>query len=287
MVAFSIFGFAVYWYGLIYLLGFIVWYTFLWLVWKSRMFEKFAWTQKLLTTHLDDFFIVIMLGVLIWWRLWHVFLYDWRYFSDHLIEIFYVRDGWMSIIGWILWVTIWSILLARRLWVTTQELLIISDLLLCVTPFGVLVWRIGNFLNQELIWKPIEEVAISYVELFERLRLVHIYDTVDLKPRVNTNFIQSWLEWWVTLIVSSITFAIQYVRKRFYPWLITWLFLCFYAAWRFWVEYFKDLPPTEMYGSLTVSQWSMVWFAAWWLRLILRWATRPYFPIEGKTTTLQ
>lgn len=49
MIAFSIGSINIYWYGIFYLLTFIIGYIFLRWVGKSRMYEKFDRAQVILT----------------------------------------------------------------------------------------------------------------------------------------------------------------------------------------------------------------------------------------------
>jgi phosphatidylglycerol:prolipoprotein diacylglycerol transferase len=56
----------------------------------------------------------------------------------------------MSFIGGIFGVTIALAILARKKRLTGKELLLLGDLIFAILPFGIMVGRIGNFLNQEL-----------------------------------------------------------------------------------------------------------------------------------------
>jgi phosphatidylglycerol:prolipoprotein diacylglycerol transferase len=56
----------------------------------------------------------------------------------------------MSFIGGIFGVTIALVILARKKRLTGKELLLLGDLIFAILPFGIMVGRIGNFLNQEL-----------------------------------------------------------------------------------------------------------------------------------------
>ena len=56
----------------------------------------------------------------------------------------------MSFIGGIFGVTIALAILAWKKGFKAKELLLLGDLIFAILPFGVMVGRIGNFLNQEL-----------------------------------------------------------------------------------------------------------------------------------------
>jgi prolipoprotein diacylglyceryltransferase len=76
MIAFEIFGFSVYRYGIFYFISFLIGYGCLAFVGKQEWFHKFPALQHTLTTNLDYLFIFLLLGVLVGGRLGHVFIYD-------------------------------------------------------------------------------------------------------------------------------------------------------------------------------------------------------------------
>ena len=104
MVAFSIFGRDIYRYWIFYLISFILGYCFLYRIWKKSFFHNFPKLQNLIEKDLESLFIVLILWVLIWWRLWHVFIYDFHHFLNTPLDIFKVRQWRMSFIWWIIWV---------------------------------------------------------------------------------------------------------------------------------------------------------------------------------------
>lgn len=56
----------------------------------------------------------------------------------------------MSFIGGIIGVTIAMLILMRRKKFSRKEILLLGDMILAILPFGIMLGRIGNFLNQEL-----------------------------------------------------------------------------------------------------------------------------------------
>lgn len=65
MVAFTIFGFSIYWYGIFYALAFIIGYLGLSWIGKKNFFFSFPKIQKLLTQDLEDLIFSIALGVVL------------------------------------------------------------------------------------------------------------------------------------------------------------------------------------------------------------------------------
>jgi prolipoprotein diacylglyceryltransferase len=69
MVAFQLFGFSIYWYGIFYFISFLLGYGFLSFIGKKGYFKRFPALQQVLTVHLDTLMIALLLGVLIGGRL--------------------------------------------------------------------------------------------------------------------------------------------------------------------------------------------------------------------------
>jgi phosphatidylglycerol:prolipoprotein diacylglycerol transferase len=56
----------------------------------------------------------------------------------------------MSFIGGIFGVTLALLILAWKKHLNFKELILMGDLIFAILPFGIMIGRIGNFLNQEL-----------------------------------------------------------------------------------------------------------------------------------------
>ena len=148
MVAFSIFWKNIYWYGIFYLVWFIIAYVFLHFIWKSKVLGWNKNLQKFLSDNLDDIMIALVIGVLVWWRLWEVFIYEWEYFSHNLCEIIKVWHWWMSFFGWMLWVILALFILFKIKKLSWKDFVLLIDCLVFIIPIWIILWRFGNYLNQ-------------------------------------------------------------------------------------------------------------------------------------------
>ncbi len=259
MVAFSIGSIDVYRYGIFYVIAFLAAYLFLhWISKKNIFWKQFSGLQTFLQKYLDDFILFIFFGVLIGGRLGHVIIYNLPYYLQHPVEIFQVRKWGMSFIGGIVGVTISMLILMRRKKFSWKELLLLGDLILAILPFGIMLGRIGNFLNQELygivasdvigkIWYPV-------FSLLNKLWLLHIYPQVDTLLRVNTNFLSSFLEWFVLLIITLSIIRTRVRNKIVQPGKIVGIFLMGYSFIRFFLEYLRADSQLEFRGWFTISQ---------------------------------
>jgi phosphatidylglycerol:prolipoprotein diacylglycerol transferase len=119
---------AVRWYGLMYLVGFL-------LIWAAARYRiqrnpDSGWTQK----DFDD-----------------VLFYKPEYYFAHPLEIFEVWHGGMSFHGGFLGVLIALWFFARK---RGKSLLDVTDFVAPLCPLGLAAGRLGNFINGELVGRP-------------------------------------------------------------------------------------------------------------------------------------
>ena len=257
MIAFSIFGRNIYRYWIFYFIGFILAYIFLLIIWKKGIFHKFSNLQTLLEKDLETLFIILILWVLIWWRLWHVLIYDFQYFLNNPIDIIKVWQWWMSFIWWLLWVIIWVSIFLRNKKFSRKEFIILLDLLACILPLCIALWRLWNFLNQELYWiifnNPFWRTEWTIWTLTS-LWFLHIYDKIDSSLRINTNLLSIIFEW-ILLFITLITILIKQIKndKRKF-WKISMIFLLRYSIVRFILEYIRQDSQAEFIWPFSKSQ---------------------------------
>ena len=148
-VTFSLFGFKVHWYGLMYVLAL---FTALWLGKYFAKKEEFGYEKSLL----ESYFIWVEIGVILGARLGYIFIYSGEatWFFTHPWEIFnpfyhgeFVGIRGMSYHGAVVGFIIATLLFCARAKISTLKML---DLVALSVPLGYFFGRIGNFLNQEL-----------------------------------------------------------------------------------------------------------------------------------------
>jgi len=265
MIAFSIGSLDIYRYGIFYFIAFLAGYLFLYRISKKNIFGKsFPRLQTFLEKNLDDLILCIFLGVILWGRLGHIIIYDVQYYLSHPDEIIQVWKWGMSFIGGILGVTIALALLAWKKRFTFKDLLLLGDLIFAILPFGVMIGRIGNFLNQELYgvvvsdWLP--RLGYPLFSLLNDLKLFHVYPQVDSFLRLNTNFLSSFFEWFVLLLITLSIIRTRVKTKVVQPGKIIGTFLVGYSFVRFILEYVRADSQLEFHGRFSVSQWFFIVF---------------------------
>lgn len=257
MIAFSIFGRNIYRYWIFYLIGFILAYIFLLIIWKKGIFHKFSNLQTLLEKDLETLFIILIIWVLIWWRIWHVLIYDFQYFLNNPIDIIKIWQWWMSFIWWLLWVIIWVSIFLRKKKFSRKEFIILLDLLACILPLCIALWRLWNFLNQELYWiifnNPFWRTEWT-VWTLTSLWFLHIYDKIDSSLRINTNLLSIIFEW-ILLFITLLTILIKQIKNdKRKIWKISMIFILRYSIIRFILEYIRQDSQAEFIWPFSKSQ---------------------------------
>ena len=135
------------WYGLMYVLGFI-----LAIVLLKRRASRNGW-RNWKTDQVDDIVFTAMLGVILGGRLGYILFYKTSVIWTDPLQILKFWEGGMSFHGGLLGVLVAMYIYAKRQGRTFFEL---TDFIAPIVPPGLGFGRIGNFLNGELWGKPTE-----------------------------------------------------------------------------------------------------------------------------------
>jgi len=139
-VIFRIGPFAVRWYGMMYLAGFVCAY----LVIRSLVRRRGLPLDK---EKISDLLFWCVLGVVLGGRLGYTLFYNFAYYSRHPLEVLAVWQGGMSFHGGLLGVIVATLLFCRR---HRLPVLALGDVLVAAAPIGLGLGRLGNFINGEL-----------------------------------------------------------------------------------------------------------------------------------------
>lgn len=131
------------WYGMSYVAGILLgwWYCL-------RLIKKYDTPFK--TEDIDAYILWILGGVVIGGRLGMVLFYAPGYYFSSPEKIFMTWQGGMSFHGGVVGAVLATWLFARS---RSLSFLRLSDLLVGVTPIGLFLGRIANFINQEMYGK--------------------------------------------------------------------------------------------------------------------------------------
>jgi len=151
-VAFHVFSWPVYWYGLMYLVGFLG--AWLLLSWRTRVSPR-GFTQD----QVSDIVFYGALGAIIGGRLGYMLFYDWHVWLSDPLLIFQTWKGGMSFHGGLLGVLVALYFCIRKV---KKPFLVLTDFVAPVVPIGLCAGRIGNFINGEL-WGRVTDVPWGMV----------------------------------------------------------------------------------------------------------------------------
>ena len=181
----------------------------------------------------DDFLTWATLGVVLGGRLGYVLFYQPTRFLSEPLSIFAVWEGGMSFHGGTLGVVLALVLYCRQ---QRIPLLGFADRLAVVTPIGLGLGRIANFINGELWGRPAPDW----------LPWAMIFPNAGPQPRHPSQIYQALMEGLLLFLVLWLLSRREAVRARFG--LLTGVFLVGYAVARSVGELFRQ--PDAFLGYL-------------------------------------
>ncbi|HLP02351.1 MAG TPA: prolipoprotein diacylglyceryl transferase [Opitutaceae bacterium] len=218
-------GIGIRYYGLAYVLGFVIG---LWLLGRYSR----AGRSPLSREQNGDLLFALVVGVLLGGRLGFFLLYAPAELLASPLAFFRVWDGGMASHGGFAGVLVAGLWFARR---TGVSFWTIADLIATITPPGLLLGRLANFINGEL-WGKITRVpwAVIFPKSDSDGTPVHL-----LFPRHPSQLYEAALEGLLLLVYLQLRFWRSGVVGR-HPGQLTGEFLVGYALSRMFCELFRE-----------------------------------------------
>lgn len=236
-IALSIGPLAIRWYGLMYLVGFLLFLVL------GKLRARDSW-RDMSSRDVDDLLFYGMIGTIIGGRLGHVFFYGpLSYYVANPFEIFAVWKGGMASHGGIIGVIVAMAVFAKT---RRKSFLRVADFVVPLVPLGLGAGRIGNFINGEL-WGRVADPSLPWAVVFP-----HAGDALPRHPSQIYQF----------LLEGVLLFAILWIysRKPRAAGTVGSLFLIFYGLLRIIGEMFRE--PEALYGymplGMSAGQWLSV-----------------------------
>ena len=129
----------IYWYGVMYLLAFLVAY----LLAKYRAKSSQKWNER----QVDDLIFYGALGVILGGRLGYLIFYNFTIFISNPLTFFNFQNGGMSFHGGFLGVLIAMLFFNKKSKFSFFET---TDFIAPLVPLGLAFGRVGNYINGEL-----------------------------------------------------------------------------------------------------------------------------------------
>jgi phosphatidylglycerol---prolipoprotein diacylglyceryl transferase len=169
---------------------------------------------------LPTLMLYLLVGVLVGSRLFSV-LSELPYYISNPLQIFMWWNGGLAFHGGLIGAVIGAVLFVRKRNVTFYQL---ADIVMIPVSAGLALGRIGNFTNGEFYGKVTGlpwGVKFQAVEGFRHP--VQIYEAIAMLAIFA-------LLWWLR-------------KKKLPSGALFWTFITAYGILRFWLEFYKDLPP--------------------------------------------
>jgi phosphatidylglycerol:prolipoprotein diacylglycerol transferase len=216
-VAFSLGPLQVHWYGITYVLGFIVgWFG---LRARSRRADS-----PVTPARVEDLLFYIAIGVFVGGRVGYMLIYDSGALMADPLSLFYVQRGGMSFHGGLIGVLLMMAWFAKR---NGQTFFAIADFMAPWVPPALGFVRIGNFINGEL-WGAQTSPDAPWSVVYQGV------------PRHPTQLYEAFLEGLVMFVVLLLFAAKPRPRMA-----VSGLFLLLYGVFRFGVEFIR-LPDAHI-----------------------------------------
>jgi phosphatidylglycerol---prolipoprotein diacylglyceryl transferase len=201
------------WYGLMYMLSFIIGFF---VIRRLAKYRKLNMT----TDDLYDLLFYLILGVMVGGRLGYVLFYDLGSYLRDPLAVFKIWQGGMSFHGGFL-----GMLLAA--WYITRKkgwnFFDIADLVSTAAPIGLGLGRLGNFINGELFGRP------------TNVPWAMVFPEGGNMPRHPSQLYEALLEGPVLFLLLRWIY-----KKNFYRGTVFWALLAFYGLFRFLVEFVRE-----------------------------------------------
>jgi len=215
------------WYGIIYILGFVL----------SYLFFSYCKKNKLLRISNDDLldlFFYSFFGLTIGARIFYVLFYNLAYYFENPLKIFFVWEGGFSFHGGLLGVILGGLIFCKQY---KKNFFKLADLMTIPVSLALGIGRIGNFINGELWGRP---TGANWGVIFP-----NAFGEDPRHPSQIYEFFKNELIFLVLILVF-----LKY-KKRKDGFLLA-LFLVLYGVLRFLVEFFRE--PEVYVGALTMGQ---------------------------------
>lgn len=237
------------WYALAYIAGFI-------LGWRSCLFLAGQGKTNPAPQFYDEFLTWAVIGTILGGRIGYILFYQPDFYLSHPFDMLEVWHGGMSFHGGLIGVLTVSFLFTR---LHRLSYFAFTDILACVTPIGLGLGRMANFVNGELYGRVTD---VPWAMVFPR--------DIDHLPRHPSQLYEAGLEGLALFIILMALSQIPAVRKR--TGFLSGVFLALYSLFRFGVEFFRE-PDKQLgflYGGATMGQLLCIPMFLFGVFLILR-----------------
>jgi phosphatidylglycerol---prolipoprotein diacylglyceryl transferase len=229
-IAIQIGPLSIHWYGLMYLCAFVLGYLFI-------QYSRAGKELQLTNNQKDNLLISAILGIILGGRLGYILFYNLPFYLENPGKMIALWEGGLSFHGGLIGTAI-AITIFLHFTNKSQKhqhhhkttLLQVSDLIVLVAPLGLMLGRIGNFINAEL-----------YGRISLNGQWCINFPTDPTNCRYPSQLFQSAIEGLLLFIILyAITRKTKILEKHGH---LSALFLFLYGILRFFLEYYREPDP--------------------------------------------
>jgi phosphatidylglycerol:prolipoprotein diacylglycerol transferase len=218
------------WYGLAYIISFIIGYVYIYILAKNKNISLSA-------KDVDTLLLYSIIGVIGGGRIGYILVYNLNYYISHPLHMMFIWEGGMSFHGGLAGFIILGLLFCSRKKINAYN---IADRVVLIIPIGLFLGRIGNFINGELYGR------------VTNLPWSMIFPQVDLNPRHPSQLYEAFFEGIVIfLILHLLKNKLLNIKGALF-----WSFIILYGFFRFMIEFFREPDPQIgfIFAFLTIGQ---------------------------------
>ncbi len=207
------FGLEVRYYGVIFVIGFLLTYYFLMFLSKER-------NVRLTKDDISDLLLYLIIGVVSFARIFYILFYNLEFYLSNPFDMVAIWHGGLSFHGGLVGAIVSMIIYCKVKKVNFYEL---ADMIVIPTALALCLGRIGNFLNGELYG-----------------RVTNVSWAVDFGDGLGRHPSQIY-ESFKNLFIFSVLMTIR--NKKLPKGFLFWSFVTMYGVLRFLVEFVREPDP--------------------------------------------
>ena len=228
-VLLSIFGMEIRYYGLVFVIGFMLIFIVLM---KQR--EKLNLTKD----DVYDYIFYLIIFTVVGARIFEILFYEPYFYFGNPIEMLKIWKGGLSFHGGLSGIILWNYIFTRKKILSFYDT---SDILVIPAAFTLFLGRIANFINGELVGKITDMWWAVKFQDYEGFRHpTQIYEALK------------------NLFISFLLIFLR--RSNLKKGTLSWLFVLLYGILRFFIEFLKEqssfifgIPVTQVLSGLMIA----------------------------------
>ena len=142
------FGFIeIRWYSLAYIFGILIgWWLGKKIINHIHRYNEIKFNLK----DFDELITYIIISIILGGRFGYIIFYNLEYYISNPLDIIKVWEGGMSFHGALIGIILGTYLFSAK---KNVKIFFLLDIIACVSPIGIFLGRLANFINAELVGK--------------------------------------------------------------------------------------------------------------------------------------